>query len=150
MQVHQREHEALDVLHQVEEDDQSLGVCRFLHVRERPDLRCPQAEFLFAHPDVYLLLSDFVGFGPILVAFFHYPTLKNDPLHLVDDCLRYEHLLADEGVAFVLRVVEVLEFAGGVKFEVQVLVAVGSFVANVVAEEELFGFVFHVLFIRVE
>lgn len=44
---------------------------------------------------------------------------------------------ADQRIAFVFGIVEVLEFAFGVHFEVEVLMTIGALMANIVTDEEI-------------
>ena len=150
MQVNEGEDEAFDVLHKVEEDYQSFRVRCLLHVCKRTDFWSFQADFLFPDPNVYFLLSNLIWLWPVLVAFLHDATFYYYFPHLVNHCLWHEHFFADQWVTFILRIIEVLQLSSGIKFKVQVLVAIGTFVANVITEEELFSFVFHLRFIRVQ
>jgi hypothetical protein len=93
VEVDQGEHEALEVLHEVEESSQSIRIFRLLNFCVRADLGGLQADFF--PPDSYneLLLADFIGFGPLRIFAFEDSAFEDDPAHLVDDRLRDEGLM---------------------------------------------------------
>lgn len=130
MQVDQGKNEAFQVLHEVEEGGEAVGVLGLLHLCVGADLRGLQSDLACAHAHHQLLLADLVGLGPLLILAVQDAALEHDLAHLVDDRLRDEGLLADELVALVLRVVVVLQLARRVHLEIQELVAVGSAVPD--------------------
>lgn len=87
MQINQREHKTLKILHQIEERRQPLRITSLLHLPIRPDLRGRQLNLLAIDPGNKLLFPDLVGFGPVLVLAFHDPALEDYSPHLVDDGL---------------------------------------------------------------
>ena len=116
MQINQREHKTLKILHQIEERRQPLRITSLLHLPIRPDLRGRQLNLLAIDSGNKLLFPDLVGFGPVLVLALHDPALEDYSLHLVDDGLgdvdyrgvrERGTLLADQLVALVLGVVVV-------------------------------------------
>lgn len=90
MEVDQGEHEALEVLHQVEEGSEAVRVFRLLHFGVGADLGGLQAHLPAAHSDDKLLLADFVRLGPLCVLALEDAAFEDDPAHLVDDSLRNE------------------------------------------------------------
>lgn len=87
VEIHEGEDEALQILHEVEEGRQSLGIGCFLHVRVRAYLRSREDHLFLADSDHQLLLADLVRLGPLLIARVHYPGLNYYPLHLIDHSL---------------------------------------------------------------
>lgn len=112
MQVDQGKNEAFQVLHQVEEHCEAVGIFGLLHFCVGTDLGGLQTHLLRAHTHHQFLLADLVRLGPLLVLAVQNSALQHDLAHLVDDRLRDEGLFADELVALVLGVVVILEFSG--------------------------------------
>eukprot|EP00628_Pelagophyceae_sp_CCMP2097_P006270 CAMPEP_0184125684 /NCGR_PEP_ID=MMETSP0974-20121125/25161_1 /TAXON_ID=483370 /ORGANISM="non described non described, Strain CCMP2097" /LENGTH=114 /DNA_ID=CAMNT_0026429023 /DNA_START=152 /DNA_END=496 /DNA_ORIENTATION=+ len=81
----QREDEALQVLDEVVEYPQALGVLRVLHVEERADLGARECDVIVANLDLELLPPDAVRLRPLVVVLARHLGLGDDPLELVDD-----------------------------------------------------------------
>lgn len=65
VQRNQRKHQCLQVLHQVVENAQSLGVRALLHIHQRPDLGGFERNVLVTHPDLELLAPVLVLLRPL-------------------------------------------------------------------------------------
>ena len=90
VEVHKRKDEAFQILHQVEECSQPLGILVFLHLGVRTYLGGLQSHLLLAHPHHQLLLANFIRFGPFRIGTVENAAFQNDLLHLIDDSLRYK------------------------------------------------------------
>lgn len=87
MEVDQRENEALEVLHQVEEDCQTRGILGLLHLCVGADFARLQTHLPRANADYQLLLADLIWLGPLLILAFEDAALKHDASHLVNHSL---------------------------------------------------------------
>ena len=137
VKVDQWEDEAFQILNKVKKDGQSIGIVGFLDFAVRANFGGGKVDLFSVYSGDKLLFSDLVWFGPILIIAVHDSAVQNDPLHFFDDSLRdinwINHkitLFSDELIAFVLGVVMVLEFACGVKLEIEELVTIGSSVTD--------------------
>ena len=90
VEVHKRKDKAFQILHQVEECSQPLGILVFLHLSVRTYLGGLQSNFLLAHPHHQLLFAYFIGFGPFRIGAVKNTAFQYDLLHLIDDSFRYE------------------------------------------------------------
>jgi hypothetical protein len=137
MQANEREHETLDVLDEVVEAAESLGVLAVVDVDKRADLARCEGDVLVAEHNLELLAADTIGRWPHLVVLLHDLRVLDDALELVHDGLVGEALLANQRVVLVVGVVGVAELAIRPELELEELVAEFAAVTHVVAQIEL-------------
>lgn len=137
MQTDEREDETLDVLNEIVEASQALGILAVVDVDERADLGGCERDVLVAHHDLELLSADSIGRRPRLVVFFHDVRVVDDAFQLVHHGLVHVGLFANERVVLVVGVVGVAELAVRTELELEKLVAELAFVADVVPQVEI-------------
>ncbi len=133
MEANEREDQALDVLNEVVEAAEALGVLAVVDVHEGADLARSERDVLVAEHNLELLAADAVRRRPHLVVLLHDLRVLDDSLELVHDTLVDEALLADERVVLVVGVVGVAELAVRPELKLEKLVAEFASVANIVA-----------------
>ena len=69
MQRYQRKDQRLEVLHEIIEDTEPLGVLRLLDVHQRADLGRLERDVLVAHADLEFLAAVFVLLRPFAIVF---------------------------------------------------------------------------------
>lgn len=82
VEVDEGEHQALEVLDQIEEDGQAVGVLALLHLGIGADLGCLEGEGLPVYVDLQQLLAGLVGLRPQRVALLQDLAVRNDLLDL--------------------------------------------------------------------
>ena len=83
MHSDQRKNHALEVLHQVVEHPQSLGVLALLDIQKRADLRAGETEVISTQPYLQLLAArSAIRWWPVLIILLEYLTILNNSLHL--------------------------------------------------------------------
>eukprot|EP00951_Prasinocladus_malaysianus_P020531 scaffold168119_cov23-Prasinocladus_malaysianus.AAC.1 len=87
VQAHQGEDQALEVLHEVVEDAQPLGVFALLDLKQRADLGGGEGDVVVPDHDLKLLAANPVRLGPVVVVLFHDLALLDYPLDLFDHSL---------------------------------------------------------------
>ena len=137
VEANEREDETLDVLDEVVEAAEALGVLAVVDVDERADLGRGERDVLVAHDDLELLAADTVGRRPRLVVLLHDLGLVDDALELLHHRLVHIRLLADQRVVLVVGVVGVAQLAVRSKLELEELVAELALVADIVAQVEV-------------
>jgi len=85
VQADEGEDEGLEVLDEVVEDPEAVGVLAVLHVQQGPDLRRREADVLVAHHDLQLLAPHPVGLRPVLVVLPHDLGVRDDAAQLLQD-----------------------------------------------------------------
>jgi len=133
MQIDQGKHETLQILHEVKEYSQTFWVLVLLHLSVWAYLRCRQCHLFLTNPNYQLLLAYLVWFGPLCILAVENSAINDDALHLINHCLgniRYADkiftLFPDELIAFVLRIIVVLELAIWIQLEIEKLMTVST------------------------
>lgn len=137
MQSDQGKHKTLQILHQVVETAQPLGILRLAHVHQRAGFARRERNVLVVDDDLQLLAADPVGLRPQRVLLLHDLRVDDDAAQLVHHARVAVHLLADHRVVLVVGVVGVAQLAVRPELELEELVAELSLVAHVVAQVEL-------------
>ena len=133
MQTDERKHETLDILHQVVEASEALGILAVVNVDQRADLGGGERNVLIAHDNLELLAADSVRCRPRLVVLLHDVRLLDDPLQLVHYRLVHVRLLPDQRVVLIVRVVGIAQLAVGSELKLQELVSEFASVTHVIA-----------------
>eukprot|EP00303_Exanthemachrysis_gayraliae_P006915 CAMPEP_0206007436 /NCGR_PEP_ID=MMETSP1464-20131121/5763_1 /ASSEMBLY_ACC=CAM_ASM_001124 /TAXON_ID=119497 /ORGANISM="Exanthemachrysis gayraliae, Strain RCC1523" /LENGTH=201 /DNA_ID=CAMNT_0053380931 /DNA_START=213 /DNA_END=815 /DNA_ORIENTATION=- len=130
VQPDEGEHQGLEVLDQIVEHAEALGVLALLHVQEGPDLGGHERDVLLAQHDLQLLPPVPVGRGPVVVVLLGHLAVLDQPFQLVQHALGHPGFLADHDVVLVGRVVGVPEAAVAAELELEELVAELALVAH--------------------
>jgi len=133
VQRDESKHKALDVLNQVVENTQTVGILAALHLHQMPDLRCAERNVLVVQHDFQLLFPDAIRLWPVSIVLFEDFTTGDDTLQFVQHRVGNDCLLPDHGFLLVVGVVGVTEFPVRTKLKLQKLVSVLPFVSDVVS-----------------
>mmetsp|Transcript_102089 Transcript_102089/g.259437 ORF Transcript_102089/g.259437 Transcript_102089/m.259437 type:complete len:233 (-) Transcript_102089:3-701(-) len=137
MQTDKAEDEALQVLHQVVEDPETLGVLGGLHVRQGANLGGREGDVLLAADHLQLLAPDPVRSWPVVVVLLEDLAVLDGLPELPHHRLRDVRLLADHNLALIVRVVGVAEAAVRAELKLEELMAELALVADVVPHVKL-------------
>jgi len=145
VQRYQREHERLQVLHEIVEDAESLRISRFLDVDEGANLGGFEGDVFVSQADLEFLTAVFILLRPFCIIFLHNLGLLDDALDLLDHEGAHAHLFADERVVTVIRIVGVTGHRTATvtehsEVELQELMAEAAAVAGVIPKVELLVF----------
>jgi len=137
MEADQREDETLEVLDQVVETAETVGVAGLVDIHQGADLAGGEADVFVSDDDLQLLTANTVRLGPEGVVLGHDLAVLDDPLEFVHHGGVDEGLLPDHGVVLVVAVIGVPELAIRTELELEELVTKLALVANVVTKVEI-------------
>ncbi len=133
----QREHETLEILHEIVKASEALGVATGVHIDQGADLGRREGDVLIAHHDLQLLTADAVRLRPNGVVLGDDLGVFDDAAEFVLDGGRHERLFADHRVVLVVGVVGVAEFSVGSELELEEFVPELALVADVITQVEI-------------
>ena len=107
MEADQREDETLEVLDQVVETAETVGVAGLVDIHQTANLAGGEADVFVSDDDLQLLTANTVRLGPEGVVLGHDLAVLDDSLQLVHHGGVDECLLTDHGVVLVVAVVGV-------------------------------------------
>ena len=107
MEADQREDETLEVLDQVVETAETVGVAGLVDIHQGADLAGGEADVFVSDDDLQLLTANTVRLGPEGVVLGHDLAVLDDPLEFVHHGGVDEGLLPDHGVVLVVAVIGV-------------------------------------------
>ena len=102
---HEREDKALEVLHDVVEGAEAVGVVAALDVDEGANFGGGEGHMFGVADNFELLAADLVGLGPVGVIAVEHAAIVDDALHFGDDSVADEGFFPYDALLLVLSVV---------------------------------------------